>query len=93
MPGLAGTLLARRLQERDRELRVLFMSNYARERHSARPIEPALLIPKPFTHDELVASVKAVLDASPTGPHTVGGSDSSRISSVASALDGATAVI
>jgi signal transduction histidine kinase len=61
MPGLPGPLLADQLQQRFPELRVLYMSGYAKERHGAEPIDPAQLIAKPFTHDELVARIQTML--------------------------------
>lgn len=61
MPGLPGPLLAEQMQQRFPELRVLYMSGYAKERQGAKPIDPAELISKPFTHGELVARVQAAL--------------------------------
>jgi CheY-like chemotaxis protein len=68
MPGLPGPVLADRLRERLPQLRVLFMSGYTKDRHGADPIDPADLIPKPFTHDELIARVQAMLAAGVIGP-------------------------
>jgi hypothetical protein len=48
------------------------IDEYQSEHGGRIGLHAALLIPKPFTHDELVARVKAVFDAGPTGPHTVG---------------------
>lgn len=68
MPELPGPLLADRLQKRFPGLPVLFMSGYAKERHGAESIDPAHLLPKPFTHDELIARVQAMLEAEVVRP-------------------------
>jgi PAS domain S-box-containing protein len=60
MPGRSGIQLARELRERWPDLRVVLMSGY-----TAEPLEAAdaglVLLPKPFTADELLEHVRAAL--------------------------------
>ncbi len=61
MPGLSGKQLAQKLSERDADTRVLFMSGYFDDASFVLD-EGASFLPKPFSRDELLASVRAALD-------------------------------
>jgi len=67
MPGSDGPKLARELQRRWPGLRVLFMSGYPIDHLGARekPLPPEMLLPKPFTHRELLDRVRSLLAAPP----------------------------
>jgi CheY-like chemotaxis protein len=64
MPGLSGRELADWLQTRRPELRVLFVSGYAREPDTQLDPSEAYL-PKPFSTDVLLHKVREVLDTAP----------------------------
>jgi two-component system, cell cycle sensor histidine kinase and response regulator CckA len=63
LPGLTGSQLAARLLADRRDLRVLYVSGWSREVAVDRGlIEPsATVLQKPFTPDQLVGAVRAVL--------------------------------
>lgn len=64
MPGMSGPALAREVQARRAEARVLFMSGHAgRSANPTEPLDPAApRLEKPFTPDALVVAVREVLD-------------------------------
>jgi hypothetical protein len=55
MPGMSGRELAQRLRAERPGLHVLFMSGYDQGAHQRDIVQPFL--PKPFNHEELLASV------------------------------------
>ena len=63
MPVIGGRALAQRIRSRDPELPVLFISGFSS--HDVRGSGPAItgapLLPKPFTADQLLAAVAALL--------------------------------
>ena len=65
MPGSNGPDLARQLEGRWPGLRVLFISGYPHDHVGVREktLPPELLLPKPFTHRELLARVRSLLGA------------------------------
>lgn len=62
MPKIDGRRLAREARARRPGLRVLYISGYAVE--VLAPEDVADLLPKPFTNEQLVARVRAVLASS-----------------------------
>jgi two-component system, cell cycle sensor histidine kinase and response regulator CckA len=60
MPGMSGFELASRIKERFPEIKIVYMSGYAARAQHAGPAAPVL--GKPFSPEELVATVRAVLD-------------------------------
>ncbi|RME73110.1 MAG: hybrid sensor histidine kinase/response regulator [Planctomycetota bacterium] len=60
MPGLSGPELASRLREQRRDLPVLFVSGYARQRVGA--LQDALFLQKPFGPRRLLAMVRRALE-------------------------------
>jgi two-component system, cell cycle sensor histidine kinase and response regulator CckA len=64
MPGMTGRELAHRLRGERADLRVLFMSGYSFDSVlGAEGAAPADFLPKPFTPDQLLAKVEAILAA------------------------------
>jgi two-component system cell cycle sensor histidine kinase/response regulator CckA len=65
MPGRSGLALAEDLQERVRELKVLFMSGYTDSHTGVRILtqRQAAFLAKPFTPEALARKVRDVLDA------------------------------
>jgi len=65
MPGMNGPELAERIRAKRPGLRVLFISGYTGDELSRRNGDsaPGKLLAKPFTHDELLSSVRRVLDS------------------------------
>jgi two-component system cell cycle sensor histidine kinase/response regulator CckA len=64
MPGMTGRELALRLRGERADLRVLFMSGYSFDSVlGAEGAAPADFLPKPFTPDQLLAKVEAILAA------------------------------
>jgi PAS domain S-box-containing protein len=66
MPEMGGAELARRMGERRPETKVLYVSGYTSEevlRRGIRSVGP-ILVPKPFTPEDLMLRVRGVLDAS-----------------------------
>ncbi|MFN7144135.1 MAG: ATP-binding protein, partial [Myxococcota bacterium] len=63
MPGIHGTELVRRVRERWPTIRVLYTTGYSEEALPVRPGQTHLLR-KPFAPDELLATVRRVLDQS-----------------------------
>jgi PAS domain S-box-containing protein len=65
MPGMSGVELARRLQERNPDLRVLFASGYTEDTivHHGVLEAGVSYLPKPFSPDTLAARVREVLDS------------------------------
>jgi two-component system, cell cycle sensor histidine kinase and response regulator CckA len=57
LPRMNGVELAARIQELQPSIRVLFMSGYQREHR----VDPAQLIAKPFSNDELLAKLEVML--------------------------------
>jgi two-component system cell cycle sensor histidine kinase/response regulator CckA len=57
LPGMNGVELAARIKEQQPSISVLFMSGYQREHR----VDPALLIAKPFSNDELLAKLESTL--------------------------------
>jgi CheY-like chemotaxis protein len=63
MPGMSGPELARRLRERRKDLRVVFMSGYADQAGACDlPDTEALFIQKPVTAGDLARKVREALD-------------------------------
>jgi DNA-binding NtrC family response regulator len=61
MPGKSGYQIAAEFTARDPALKVIYMSGYADRAHQGEgPSAPFLA--KPFSPEQLVASVRAVLD-------------------------------
>ncbi|MFL5437324.1 MAG: ATP-binding protein [Myxococcales bacterium] len=65
MPGMGGKELARRLCNGSAATRVLYLSGYFGPSGDSEPSQDQFLA-KPFTRDELLARVRAQLDATPT---------------------------
>lgn len=65
MPGLVGPDLARRLRERDPDLRVLYLSGYDHEllRDLRSSDQRSVLLEKPFCAVDLLDAVRTLLDA------------------------------
>jgi PAS domain S-box-containing protein len=65
LPGMKGTELARRLQERSPDLRVLFISGYTDERTFRDGVlaDGNAFLPKPFSENVLGRKVREVLDS------------------------------
>jgi CheY-like chemotaxis protein len=63
MPGMLGDELATRLHERRPDTDVLYMSGYAGDLINRYGVlEPGVtVLPKPFTHDELLTAVRAMI--------------------------------
>jgi CheY-like chemotaxis protein len=63
MPRMTGTELVARMQAYRPEVPILLMSGYSADDLRARGLEqaPVPLLTKPFTHDELVATVTRLL--------------------------------
>ncbi len=57
LPRMSGVDLAARIRELQPSIRVLFMSGYQRDEH----VDPAQLIAKPFSNDELLAKLDSTL--------------------------------
>jgi two-component system, cell cycle sensor histidine kinase and response regulator CckA len=68
LPGMQGTELARRMQKRAPDLRVLFISGYTDEAtfHKGVRMKKSAFLLKPFTRDALGGKVREVLDGSRT---------------------------
>ena len=68
MPATSGPILAERLQERYRDLKVLFMSGYTDSHSGVRLLNQrrAAFLPKPFSPEVLAHKVREVLDGDPT---------------------------
>jgi two-component system cell cycle sensor histidine kinase/response regulator CckA len=64
MPEMPGPVLAERAASLQPELRILFMSGLVGRHSSEAPAGPELL-EKPFRAEELLAKVRAVLEADP----------------------------
>jgi PAS domain S-box-containing protein len=64
MPEVGGRELAEQLKERRPDLKVLFMSGYARATMSQRgfAVDDSEFIQKPFTPEQLAAKIRATLD-------------------------------
>jgi two-component system cell cycle sensor histidine kinase/response regulator CckA len=58
LPGMHGTVLAAQVRERWPEIRILLMSGYMGDAPSA----DVALLPKPFTVERLLGSVRDLLD-------------------------------
>lgn len=69
MPGMTGPELARHVQARRPELRVLYMSGYTQGMAACRGAPPAeaVFLQKPFGSNELARKVREVLDADLAG--------------------------
>jgi two-component system cell cycle sensor histidine kinase/response regulator CckA len=69
MPEMGGPDLAQQLRARRPGLKVLFVSGYTNEEILRRGLlDPdSVLVPKPFSSDELVQAVRELLDAAPAG--------------------------
>ena len=67
MPQMKGPELARRLQERAPNLRVVYMSGYNEESILGKRIgeEGSILIQKPFSPNQLASRIRDVLDSAP----------------------------
>ena len=67
MPEMSGRELAETLQDRHPDLKVLFISGYTDDEVLRRGISgrDAPLVRKPFSAEELVRRVRALLDGSP----------------------------
>lgn len=65
--GLTGSMLARRLVEQDRDLRVVYTSGYSAEVVASSPIlkDSINFLPKPFDQQRLLKTVRQALDARP----------------------------
>jgi CheY-like chemotaxis protein len=63
MPQLGGEGLAAALRQADRYLPILFVSGF----NKPAPTLPGPLLAKPFTPDELVSAIGALLAAPPSG--------------------------
>jgi CheY-like chemotaxis protein len=63
MPGVSGTDLAARVQERQPSVRVLFISGYldAPATGLSRAGERSLFLPKPFTRDQLLDAIDRLM--------------------------------
>ena len=64
MPGMLGDELAAHLRERRPAIKVLFMSGYAGDLMNRYGVLQAgvTVLPKPFTKDELLTSIRAIID-------------------------------
>ncbi len=63
MPGMSGAELAGRFERMRPAARVLYVSGYAGEELTRRGVERGAVLSKPFSHEELLAAVRAALDA------------------------------
>jgi two-component system, cell cycle sensor histidine kinase and response regulator CckA len=65
MPGMGGVDLAQALRESRPELRVLYMSGYTEGRLEREGVlgQEAAFLAKPFGPDDLIQSVRAILDS------------------------------
>lgn len=73
MQHMRGTELVRRVRERWPLVRVLYMSGYGHDPAVIQEVarDGAVLVPKPFTPDELLTAVRGALDSLP-GPQDNG---------------------
>ncbi len=64
LPGINGRVLAERLIQKRRELKILFVSGYTEDiiAHHGELDPGANFLEKPFTHETLSAKVRSVLD-------------------------------
>ena len=62
MPGLGGCAVAQELRRLRPRLPVVFVSGYMEEALSGVPANEMALVPKPFTAEHLLGSVRALLD-------------------------------
>ena len=63
MPGVTGDELAREIQHRRPDIRVLLMSGYLGNRGDPRRLRTSALLPKPFTANLLMSRVREALDS------------------------------
>ncbi|MEI7835686.1 MAG: response regulator [Planctomycetota bacterium] len=69
MPGISGAALAEQMKARYPEIVVLYISGYPGEELSSRGLGSALdHLPKPFTHEVLLSSVRRALNQHGTSP-------------------------
>jgi two-component system, cell cycle sensor histidine kinase and response regulator CckA len=63
MPGISGRQVAKTLQPRRPEMKVLYTSGYSPELIAHHGVSEAAYLPKPFLPEDLAAKVRAVLGA------------------------------
>jgi PAS domain S-box-containing protein len=65
LPGMDGPSLARRVQSRHREMKILFMSGHDEDAvvHHGLPPEGGVYLEKPFTRETLTRKVRDILDS------------------------------
>jgi two-component system, cell cycle sensor histidine kinase and response regulator CckA len=63
MPGMGGRELVRVLRDQGRSIPTLYMSGYTKDAIMREELDPDIMVlEKPFSHDELAAKVREVLD-------------------------------
>ena len=62
MPGIDGPTLAKKLREKQPDLKIVFISGYTEDRLKDEMGEGIYFLPKPFTLKQLAAKIKEVLD-------------------------------
>jgi two-component system, cell cycle sensor histidine kinase and response regulator CckA len=73
MPGMGGEELARQIRSVRPDTKVLYMSGYAPRGATGEGLEEgASFLQKPFTSDDLLRSVRRVLDKARNEPATRG---------------------
>ena len=63
MPKVTGVQLMQKLQDARIPLPVIMATGKPPDEESTRQVQPAIMLLKPYTFDELVTAVKAVLRA------------------------------
>ena len=67
MPGLSGKLLARRLRESKKDLKLIYMTGYSPDTHATEhwTRDKPVLLQKPFDRNQLNSAIERVVNAPP----------------------------
>lgn len=64
LPQVDGWEIARRARELNAEVPVVYVTGDSAHEWKSKGVPNSLMVPKPFTHGELVAAIRAVLQVS-----------------------------